>query len=97
MRRNFELIDDCNVYECQHLLRHYRNNSQPQLMLLPPVTGQGESEEDIMFYIDILDTVHCFWFHCYEIGIRIKGTEEIDEDLSNDEDLRICKTENIPC
>ena len=34
---------------------------------------------DLSFYIDLLDSIHCHWFHSYDLGLRVKMDDIIKQ------------------
>ena len=59
-------LDPCDLSDCNFALRHHRartNNKQPDI------------DEECMFYEDKMDEVHCYFYHRYDFGPRVKRTE----------------------
>eukprot|EP01084_Bolivina_argentea_P280657 480002_1 len=54
----------CDINKCASKERYYRdrrNNKQHKM-----------EDENVIFYRDLLDQIHCFIFHLYDSGLRIK-------------------------
>eukprot|EP01084_Bolivina_argentea_P016658 31146_1 len=53
----------CNIMECVVFTRHYRNSNKPYL------------EEQRLYVTQIMDKIHCFYLHSYDIGNRLSVNE----------------------
>ena len=42
----------------------------------------GTLDAQILFYIDLLDTIHCFWLHSYQLGLRTKTSDGDESAIS---------------
>eukprot|EP01084_Bolivina_argentea_P280668 480020_1 len=63
-------IKQCDFTNCSALLRHYRNKVEAD-------------NDESTFYRTLLDNIHCFVFHSYDVGLRvhqnkIKTLENVD-------------------
>eukprot|EP01084_Bolivina_argentea_P253043 424946_1 len=60
-------INKCHMYPRNNRDREHKNDNY-------------KCEDNIMVYIDIMDSIHCFFVHCVDIGYRItKKLDVIDE------------------
>eukprot|EP01084_Bolivina_argentea_P084460 152733_1 len=62
---------ECTIAKCTLSSRHYRDRNVNNIN-----KSKVESNKDFMFYRDILDSMHCFLFHLYDFGLRIKNSSE---------------------
>eukprot|EP01084_Bolivina_argentea_P299671 516560_1 len=72
----------CNIKNCLSLQRHYSHN-------LDPKQDDKTLKYDFVFFRNLFDSIHCYLFHCYDIGLRIKTDET---KIENDNDVQF---ENI--
>ena len=83
-----ESMDPCDIYKCKCVSRHYTRNESPN------TTEQiNDTNELLNFYISIMDSMHIFVFHLFDVGLRVRSTSPIEsnEDESQDEQFsRIC-------
>eukprot|EP01084_Bolivina_argentea_P076315 138309_1 len=56
----------CDVIKCQQYKRYSRNRENVE-----KATNKIK-DENVLFYIDLLDNIHCYFVHSYHIGFRIK-------------------------
>eukprot|EP01084_Bolivina_argentea_P061135 111743_1 len=82
MAKDFQLIVECDIQNCLLLRRHYRNrnhNNKHQTDL-----EMKTDDHNVSFYVDIMDSTHCYLYHLYDIGMRVKK-DEISVRFENDE------------
>ena len=77
IKRDIQLMNECDVQNCMALRRHYRNRDN-SLLNKPEQNevSQDSMDFDLIFFIELLDCIHCFWYHSYHLGIRI-NTDDI--------------------
>eukprot|EP01084_Bolivina_argentea_P000584 1096_1 len=71
---------ECNLNNCALAVRCHRDRDNND-------TSNNSSDVDYIFYQDLLDQIHCFLFHLYDVGWRVKsknsqivGNENITDD-----------------
>eukprot|EP01084_Bolivina_argentea_P018194 33904_1 len=71
---NDENMSGCNLKTCSYLSRHYRDRTlkQPYEMKDEKESKYNEEMNKVSFWMDILDSMHCFLFHMYDTGMRVK-------------------------
>eukprot|EP01084_Bolivina_argentea_P109946 196399_1 len=62
-------LEACNVSKCQYTSRHYRN--------IIPSTTDIDTDAKINFYSQIMDSLHFYLHHCFDVGLRVR-VEETD-------------------
>eukprot|EP01084_Bolivina_argentea_P060660 110812_1 len=60
---NNHSMSECNIRNCPFFSRCYRNRSINVI----------ETDNDFMFCRNLLDSIHCYLFHSYDIGLRTNG------------------------
>ncbi len=78
----FRLIDQeigkyikCNVNKCKQYIRYSRNRENID------ETTKHIKDENVLFYIDLLDNIHCHFLHSYHVGFRSKFTMTNNADI----------------
>eukprot|EP01084_Bolivina_argentea_P207188 353548_1 len=56
-------IIKCNVLNCPATLRHYRDRNDDK--------KQKHSDKTFVFYRDLMDCMHFYLFHSYDVGLRV--------------------------
>ena len=82
MKTDLDLMRECHTEykNCALLLRHYRNREKENVDLSP----SSSYSYSLSFYIDLLDTIHCFWYHSFHLGLRARtNSNEITRQRSN--------------
>ena len=71
IKTDLNLMPECykEYQNCALLSRHYRDRMKDP--------APGSLEYDVIFYSDLLDSVHCLWLHSFHLGLRVKL--EMDE------------------
>eukprot|EP01084_Bolivina_argentea_P096069 172714_1 len=90
----------CTIDKCQLVVRHYRNDRRnAKNIKIEPI-----KDAKCIFYRDIMDAMHQFLFHLYDLGLRLKSNifeeNEMDESKeANDEyncyDYKFAKIKKI--
>eukprot|EP01084_Bolivina_argentea_P218959 371456_1 len=73
---------ECRIINCTSASRHYRDRNMN-------IIDNDKSEtinKDFTFFSDILDSIHCFLFHLYDIGLRVKEDKCNTDDICNEVD-----------
>eukprot|EP01083_Nonionella_stella_P203162 741552_1 len=75
----------CDITTCPQFVRNNRNRQKTQ----NDSFGSQNTDIKTIFYLDLLDTIHCYLLHAFDVGFRIKTNElQInDYQLANDEEL----------
>eukprot|EP01084_Bolivina_argentea_P121906 216053_1 len=77
--KNKTMFTTCDISSCTFTLRHNRRITKPIKNKLNPTLN---------FYKDIMDLLHFYIFHCFDVGLRIKNdaysTDEKDENDQNE-------------
>eukprot|EP01084_Bolivina_argentea_P110187 196811_1 len=81
----------CDIKTCQQFIRNNRNRTREKTE-----NDANNNDKNAAFYIDILDTIHCYLIHSFDVGFRIKSDEfKINNNqLTHDEEEQI-DNENI--
>eukprot|EP01084_Bolivina_argentea_P278504 475815_1 len=58
-------ISSCSLEKCSKFKRNNRNREMQKMSI------NHETE----YYLDIMDTIHCFFVHAFDIGFRMKSDE----------------------
>eukprot|EP01084_Bolivina_argentea_P250451 419600_1 len=72
-------FSDCNINRCGFSVRHYRNRN------IEEEKKQSDEEENSVFYGELMDRIHCYIFHLYDFGMRVRRSDfetEIKEEIS---------------
>ena len=75
-------MNQCQILNCSLAIRHYRDKS---------IIGTKEDidykvDEDFLFYRDTMDQIHCYLFHLYDAGLRVRRKYKDDNDDDDDSD-----------
>eukprot|EP01084_Bolivina_argentea_P144793 253964_1 len=70
--KHFEFINKtialkCNISKCPQYIRNNRDRQKKQIIKL-------KHNPETLFYIDLLDTLHCYFIHSTDIGFRMNIT-----------------------
>eukprot|EP01084_Bolivina_argentea_P284041 486663_1 len=68
---DFKLVNDCDIFNCALFRRHHRDRENEDIETLQP----NSIAIEMLFYIDILDSMHCQLFHLYDAGLKVKISE----------------------
>ena len=65
----FEKYDmaKCDYLQCKSLSRHYDEQE----------SNNTQQEDKFMFYQNLFDSIHCFLFHSYDVGLRRLNASEM--------------------
>eukprot|EP01084_Bolivina_argentea_P015791 29577_1 len=85
----FEMITNtlgqCNASTCSILKRHYRNRTKNAFF-----AKQNESQRVIC---QVLDKIHCFYYHCYDIGYKLYAKDQ--DAVEENSESKIIKLKQI--
>ena len=87
---DMELMKKCDIYNCPAITRHFRDRETGETVRL--ITGRcdkckimdaqcltcSEETKELTFFIDILDLMHCHWYHPFDLEMR-ERKENIEE------------------
>jgi len=62
----------CDIKNCKQYSRNNRDRQKE-----PKSTNDNKDDDvfRITFYTDLMDTIHCYFMHSYDIGFRLRSTE----------------------
>eukprot|EP01084_Bolivina_argentea_P158557 276179_1 len=55
----YKCLGECNINECHQIRRHCRDRTKPK------------EWQKVTYIDDIIDKIHCHFFHSYDIGYRL--------------------------
>eukprot|EP01084_Bolivina_argentea_P065952 120229_1 len=78
MTQNY--LSTCSLVHCEKSIRNNRARES---------NSQMSVDSKTQYIIDIMDTLHCFFMHSFDVGFRIRSKDliDIDETKQNDYDL----------
>eukprot|EP01084_Bolivina_argentea_P265027 449108_1 len=68
---------NCSLNKCKYYQRNNRNRCKEEIK---------DSNDKLSLYVDIMDTIHCYFLHSYDTGFRIKQKKPANNDDSNTND-----------
>eukprot|EP01083_Nonionella_stella_P047374 126779_1 len=68
------LYDACDVNTCASISRHYNHGTHTN-------EDGHEHNHDLVFYVQIMDSIHCYLVHSYDTGLR-KTKQSLKPELS---------------
>ncbi len=82
-------IDKCTLEKCNSFARNNRNRERENIFssINKENTINNNTDKESEYFIEIMDTIHCFFVHSFDIGFKIRLdelTEEFEE-ISDDE------------
>merc|ERR1712062_337316 len=81
---NFLKHSDCDIVSCPNMERNNRNRAtNDAIVTISDLYGASEPRE--VNIQQILDQMHCYWFHSFELGYRLTAREQ-EETLQLDEE-----------
>lgn len=60
----------CDLIGCSMLRRHHRDRTKDEEM--KQMDDYDNYDDQFLFYRDVMDQIHCYLYHLYDIGYRIK-------------------------
>ena len=69
---------ECNMSSCAMTERHFFESGEKE--------NRNGLEAKLNFYVDILDSIHFYLFHCYDAGFRVTQKDENEEKCDFDDD-----------
>ena len=74
------------LWKCQHCeLRNYATNNHCQACFIPQSV---DTSFNLVFYIDLIDSVHCHWYHAFDLGLRSSIHDENGQEIGKLEVLK---------
>eukprot|EP01084_Bolivina_argentea_P127292 225135_1 len=73
---------DCKLLSCHSTFRHYRLPSQKETIYLKELDPMSN------FYVEAMDSLHFYLFHCFDVGFRVNKTEEIVQFDTDNDDIK---------
>ena len=85
-------VKPCELKECEGFIRHHRRREKND--------GNNVSDEsELQFYIDTMDSIHCYFMHSYDTAMRHKmelfDRSNIVKSVFDDEDEKYDQGENV--
>ena len=76
----------CELFGCSAATRHHRDRRKDNQKYANMTASDDEHEYDehFMFYMDTMDGIHCYLYHLYDVGYRVKKSE-IESDIHDEE------------
>ena len=71
---------NCDPSTCNILKNNFRRSSDQNEVN----KEDNKEDEDFIFYRDLLDTIHCYLIHSFNVGVRIRKEELISNNEDND-------------
>eukprot|EP01084_Bolivina_argentea_P273456 465810_1 len=97
IQKEFELIHhkimkyikQCSLEKCKRLERNHRTRDKH-------TANATNNDTKIQFYIDTMDTIHCYFIHSFDLGFRLKADEistfhSVDENDEKKDDSYLYK------
>ena len=81
---SYEDLQDCDVSDCKFIERHHRNRNSDKS---DDINTTNPDDKTIEYYKDLFGTIHCYLFHSFDVGLRLKSSElnmETDETNNNE-------------
>lgn len=75
-----------NDIKLQETAAIFYNKCQGMLQVHKAQCNETEANEDMIFYIDLLDNMHTFWYHSYDLGMRVNINEITEQDSKQNDD-----------
>eukprot|EP01084_Bolivina_argentea_P043308 79797_1 len=66
-------LNQCDITHCKCIQRYYKQRPTSR-------TESKQSQEES----NILDKIHCYFYHCYDIGIRLNAKEKNELNTNNE-------------
>eukprot|EP01084_Bolivina_argentea_P260150 439225_1 len=76
-------FNTCDIQNCKILSRHYSNDIDYKYSY----DNDDDHYDDLIFYTNIIDSMHCYLIHMYDTGMRINFCDDIK---SNQDDNLQC-------
>ena len=65
----------CDFGKCSSIRRYHRIREN-----IDNLEQQSLRSHNLQFYIDLMDTIHCYFIHSFDLGMRIKFDKYYDKD-----------------
>ena len=87
LKSDMELLSECNINNCVAIKRHFRDRERDKITpsiswkcqqcnsMNPQCPKCCEIAHELTFYIDILDSIHCHWYHSFDLGLRVRNDD----------------------
>ena len=96
MKIDIYLMEKCDIEKCMKSVRHYRDRDTSRPLFdarnnqLTHQDRDEHLEHDLVFYVDLLDSIHVLWFHSFELGLRSHVMKDDFKYITNDSTV-LCK------
>ena len=67
-------ISPCNINKCEMVKRNLRNRDREEKE--KKISDANTNNMDLIFWMDIIDSIHCYLLHIYDYGYRGHNTTE---------------------
>eukprot|EP01084_Bolivina_argentea_P279157 477212_1 len=78
---------ECNVNKCTFAMRYHRDRHND--------TQSTDEDPQFIFYRDLMDQIHCFLYHLYDTGLRIKSPHKKHAHTDTTDDNKAWFDENF--
>ena len=70
----------CDVLKCSLVIRHYRDRRNVPILN----TDDEPIDQEFLYYRDLFDQMHCYLYHLYDMGLRVKWDHMNEGKLTED-------------
>eukprot|EP01084_Bolivina_argentea_P214434 364032_1 len=77
----------CSIEKCIKFQRNNRNRETQNVFLqnnAKHVNRNKTVDHEVEYFMEIMDTLHCFFLHTFDVGFRVR-TNELTDIINNDE------------
>eukprot|EP01084_Bolivina_argentea_P044915 82660_1 len=67
--KRYLLFSKCEISSCEYTARHHNTK-----------TTKNKLDEELNFHKQTMDSLHFYFFHCYDVGIRSKKQDEMHDE-----------------
>eukprot|EP01083_Nonionella_stella_P185725 677925_1 len=65
-------LEPCSLLHCRSLRRHHRDRRTETILTDGIQIHDFAHDDEFVFYRDTMDSVHCYLYHLYDMGLRVK-------------------------
>ena len=80
-------MEHCQILNCSMAIRHQRDrrkDNQEQMILF----DGSRLDSEYVFYRDLMDQIHCYLYHLYDTGLRVKiDYDEKQQNIMHESDV----------
>ena len=78
----------CDFGKCSSIRRYHRVREN-----IDNLEQQSLRTPDLQFFVDLMDTIHCYFIHSFDLGMRIKLNKYYDRDEDEEDDNKYAELE----